>query len=76
MYLANLFAGTDSEDHPVTGGGSFEEGTTDCAEVIDATGLADIHAHFRDPGFTHKEDIDTDAAAKKRPPQPKVRSLF
>lgn len=34
-------------------------------EVIDATGkyvtpgLVDMHVHLRDPGFTHKEDIET-----------------
>lgn len=39
------------------------------AEKIDATGLyifpglVDAHSHFRDPGFTHKEDILTGAAA-------------
>lgn len=38
-------------------------------EVIDGTGLhcapgfCDIHSHFRDPGFTHKEDIETGARA-------------
>lgn len=38
-------------------------------EVIDGTGLAaapglvDAHVHFRDPGFTYKEDITTGAAA-------------
>ncbi len=38
-------------------------------EVIDAKGLlavpglVDIHVHFREPGFTHKEDISTGAAA-------------
>lgn len=31
-----------------------------------APGLADTHVHFRDPGFTHKEDIDTGAAAAKK----------
>lgn len=43
----------------------LEEG----CEVIDATGmvvapgLVDVHVHFRDPGFTYKEDIDTGAQA-------------
>ena len=38
-------------------------------EVLDATGLViapglvDVHVHFRDPGFTAKEDIYTGAAA-------------
>lgn len=38
-------------------------------EVIDADGLAvapgliDVHVHFRDPGFTYKEDIQTGARA-------------
>lgn len=30
---------------------------------IVAPGLVDVHVHFRDPGFTHKEDIRTGAAA-------------
>ncbi|MBO5292111.1 MAG: dihydroorotase [Lachnospiraceae bacterium] len=28
-----------------------------------APGLVDVHVHFRDPGFTHKEDIETGARA-------------
>ena len=39
------------------------------AETMDATGLhllpgaIDVHVHFRDPGYTHKEDWDTGTAA-------------
>jgi dihydroorotase len=42
------------------------------AQVIDAhgkhigPGLVDVHVHFRDPGFTHKEDIETGAKAAAR----------
>ena len=31
--------------------------------LVVAPGLVDIHVHFRDPGFTYKEDIRTGAAA-------------
>ena len=40
-----------------------------CCKVIDAEGLlvapglVDVHVHFREPGFTQKEDIITGAAA-------------
>ncbi len=46
-----------------------EEG---CEQVIDAAGyvvapgLMDVHVHFRDPGLTYKEDIQTGAAAAKK----------
>ena len=42
------------------------------AEIIDASGLVvapglvDVHVHFRDPGQTYKEDINTGAAAAAR----------
>jgi len=43
-----------------------------CVREIDlngqivAPGLVDVHVHFRDPGFTYKEDIYTGAAAAAR----------
>ena len=47
----------------------FKIGKFECSneykKVIDASncivspGLIDVHVHFRDPGFTHKEDIQT-----------------
>lgn len=48
------------------------QGTTDDRDFLEeidlngqcvAPGLVDVHVHFRDPGFTHKEDIFTGAAA-------------
>lgn len=38
----------------------------DAAGLMIAPGLADTHVHFRDPGFTYKEDIHTGAKAAVR----------
>ena len=35
----------------------------DASGLIAAPGLVDVHSHFRDPGFTYKEDIETGAMA-------------
>jgi len=43
--------------------GGIEE--IDAAGLIVAPGLVDAHVHFRDPGFTEKEDIITGANAAK-----------
>lgn len=51
--------GTGLED------GSYETviGASGC---VVAPGLIDVHVHFRDPGLTYKEDIQTGAAAAKK----------
>lgn len=47
----------------------IEETTNKKLEVIDAAGLCiapglvDVHVHFRDPGFTYKEDVESGAKA-------------
>lgn len=38
----------------------------DASGLTIAPGFCDIHSHFRDPGFTHKEDIYTGAKAAAR----------
>ncbi len=59
-----------SEDGRITKIAENIEAPEGC-EVIDAEGLTvgpglvDVHVHFRDPGFTSKEDIYTGAAAAR-----------
>lgn len=38
----------------------------DAADLVVTPGLIDIHSHFRDPGFTYKEDILSGARAAAR----------
>lgn len=40
-----------------------EEQVIDAAGCVVAPGLVDVHVHFRDPGFTYKEDLHTGALA-------------
>ncbi len=56
-------------DHGKIAGIGFYEDNGSYETVIDAAGcavapgLVDVHVHFRDPGLTYKEDIQTGAAA-------------
>lgn len=58
-------------NHKIEALGSFCD-EENCEQVIDASnmivtpGFVDIHVHFRDPGFTHKEDLQTGALAAAR----------
>lgn len=38
----------------------------DAKGMIVAPGLVDVHSHFRDPGFTYKEDIESGSLAAAR----------
>ena len=40
-----------------------EQEVIDAAGCVIAPGFVDIHLHFRDPGFTYKEDLDSGAKA-------------
>ncbi len=42
---------------------SSAERTLDASGCIVAPGLVDTHSHFRDPGFTYKEDLHTGSLA-------------
>lgn len=75
-YLIDPASGTEGRMDVLISEGKIEKLGRDlqkeCAkevEVIDAKGLivapglVDIHSHFRDPGFTYKEDIESGSRA-------------
>ncbi len=41
----------------------FRVETYDARGLVAAPGLIDVHVHFRDPGFTYKEDIESGSRA-------------
>lgn len=58
----------ETEGTGVSGEGKDQVAQEDTEEIdlngqYVAPGLVDVHVHFRDPGFTHKEDIFTGARA-------------
>ncbi len=74
VRLIDPASGTDAvrdiliqKDRIHTIGTGIEEGQTervlDGTGLVCAPGLVDTHVHFRDPGFTYKEDIESGAAA-------------
>ena len=58
-----------SEDIGEKAPSGAEENGGEPVQIIDASGcivapgLVDVHVHFRDPGFTYKEDLQTGSAA-------------
>lgn len=48
-----------AEDIPVSG----DDTVYDCTGKYIGPGLVDVHVHFRDPGFTYKEDIESGSVA-------------
>lgn len=62
-------AANNENSEGMVGFGALGNEHTEVDEIIDATGLyvapglVDVHVHFREPGFTHKEDIDTGSAS-------------
>ncbi len=57
-------AGDESVSKLLNEGGNVE--VMDLSGLTVAPGLVDGHVHYRDPGFTYKEDIDSGAMAAKR----------
>lgn len=53
QYIKNELSADDSEIEKIVS----EAEVYDCSGCIIGPGLVDIHVHFRDPGFTYKEDI-------------------
>lgn len=59
----NLEADIEAEDGD---SGENEVQIIDATNLMVGPGLADTHVHFRDPGFTYKEDIISGAMAAKK----------
>lgn len=67
-HLTETTADVLLDGDKISGIGTYEDNGTydqviDAAGCVVAPGLVDVHVHFRDPGLTYKEDIQTGAAA-------------
>ena len=66
LQQKDMSAETEQREEPERSGQAeqFEQmERIDATGLVIAPGLVDVHVHFRDPGFTHKEDIHTGAKA-------------
>jgi len=54
---------TVSEGRISSNGASQDAEEIDCRGLVVAPGLVDLHAHLRQPGFEHKETVETGARA-------------
>ena len=61
--LVELLSQLGLEAHEEYEGQPDEIVQIDAKGMIVAPGLVDVHVHFRDPGFTYKEDIESGAKA-------------
>jgi len=55
-----------AEESDLSQNAGEEDIVIDAGGLIVSPGLVDVHVHFRDPGFTAKEDISTGAASAVR----------
>lgn len=67
QYKADIILNDDRIEDIITSGGGTDEAAFD--DVIDATGciimpgVIDTHVHFREPGLTHKADMESESRA-------------
>lgn len=63
QYLKEIGTLTDAADKANNKRDAANDTVIDAAGCVVSPGLTDVHVHFRDPGFTYKEDIETGANA-------------